>query len=177
MALTIDVIKAAPNKKELIELLSAELHRLLPEEVQEDRDLYYETVECLPAGLRSMAGIYAFDIAMADETLISYFCNLDDEREFLETVRGLRELELPEIAEHLEKTQKFMVPHMEALNTLDFGGKEFPEWLEEIGAIKELDPLDEKIQLHLKKCGRMGLLESWPLYARKYPERCVVAEA
>lgn len=176
MALTVEEISAAQNKKELIELLSAELHRLLPEAVQEDRDLYHKTLASLPKGLRAMAGIYAFDMSMTEETLASYFCNQDDERDIAEALNGLRELELNDIAGFLDETQKFFEPHMTALQTLDFGGKEFPVWLEEIGALKLTDPMDEKIQLHLKKSGRMGLLESWPLYARKYPERCVIAE-
>jgi hypothetical protein len=30
---------------------------------------------------------------------------------------------------------------------------------------------------YCEKAGKSGLLESWPIYARKYLERCVVAEA
>jgi hypothetical protein len=66
---------------------------------------------------------------------------------------------------------------MPALETGNYGGKEFADWLVDIGAQKLTDPMDEKILLHMKKSGRLGLLESWPLYARKYPERCVVAAA
>jgi hypothetical protein len=177
MALAIEAIRAAQNKTVLIELLSEELQRHLPEALQEDRDLYHKTVASLPQGLRAMAGIYGFNLCIAEETLASYFCNQEDERDLRETINGLKELELNEIAGYLEDTEKFFKPYMRALLSGNFGGKEFADWLVDIGAHKLTDPMDEKILLHMKKSGRMGLLESWPVYARKYPERCVIAAA
>jgi hypothetical protein len=161
----------------LIEALSTELHRLLPEAVQEDRELYHQTLATLPQGLRAMAGSYSFAVGIAEETLISYFCNQDDERDLSETLYGLRELELPDIAGFLEETWKFFEPHLIALQTNGLDGQDFSSWLVEIGAEKRIGPLDKKMQQYLKMCGRMGLLESWAVYARKYPERCVAATA
>jgi hypothetical protein len=175
MALTVEEIRTAPNPKVLVELLSAELLRLLPPELQQDRDLYHRTLASLPQGLRAMAGIYGFNVCIAKETLASYFCNQGDERDINEALNGLRELELDEIAGYLEETKKFFEPHMAALRACDFGGKEFSVWLQEIGALALINPMDIKIDLHLKKSGRFGLLNSWTAYARKYPERCVVA--
>ena len=36
--------------------------------------------------------------------------------------------------------------------------------------------MNEVIWDYCKKAGDLGLLESWVLYVRKHPERCVVAE-
>jgi hypothetical protein len=177
MALTIEAIRAAQNKTVLIELLSAELQRFLPEEVQEDRELYFQVLDSMPRGLRAMAGMYFLDISLTQNRLAWHFGDQNDERDLRETLNGLRELELTEIAESFEKTWKFFEPHMSALQSGDYGDKEFSEWLEEIGALKLTEEMDEKILIHLKKAGRLGLLESWPVYARKYPERCVVAAA
>jgi hypothetical protein len=37
--------------------------------------------------------------------------------------------------------------------------------------------LDEIIWNFRDEAGPLGLHQSWVLYARKYPERCIVAEA
>jgi hypothetical protein len=71
----------------------------------------------------------------------------------------------------------YMKPHMMALQTGDIGGKDFHDWLEEIGAQQVADPMDDIIWAYCEKAGKYGLLESWAPYARKYPERCIVAEA
>ena len=163
MALTVETIRAAQNKKVLIELLSAELH--------------HQRLDSLPRGLRAMAGIYFFDISLTQNRLAWHFGDQNEERDLRETLNGLRELELTEIAGFFEETWKFLEPHMGALQSGDYGGKEFSDWLADIGALELTDPMDEKILLHLKKSGKMGLLESWPIYARKYPDRCVVAQA
>jgi len=92
-----------------------------------------------------------------------------------ETLSGLRELELTEIAGYFDKTWKFLEPHRAALESGDFGGKEFGEWLVDIGIQELTDPWDEIIWQYSEEGGDMGLLASWPAYARKYPERCVAA--
>jgi len=177
MALTIEQIKAAKDDKELFDLLSAELQRLLPEEVRSDPEQYYRTLGAMPPGLRAMAGIYFFDVSMTMDSLAWHFGNQHDVRDVGETLSGLRELELTEIAGYFEQTWKFLQPHLAALQSGDFGGKEFGDWLVEIGVQELTDPWDEIIWQRSEEAGDMGLLASWPAYARKYPERCVAAGA
>jgi hypothetical protein len=177
MALTVEAMRMAENDKVLIDFLSAELQRLLPNDVQEDRDRYHRTLTSLPRGLRAMAGIYEFDVSMTLDSLAWHFGNQNDERDLRETLNGLRELELPVIAEMFEQMWEFMMPHMNALQSGDFGGKDFSDCLVEIGAEDFADKKDDYIWDFCKKVGDLGLLSSWPKYARKYPERCVVAEA
>jgi len=176
MALTIEQIRATEDDKALVDLLSAELQHLLPEELQKDRERYHDTLAKLPRGLRAMAGMYFFDKSMTLDSLAWHFGNQRDERDLNETLAGLRELELPEIAEMFEQMWEFMKPHMNALQTDDLGGKDFPDWLEEIGAEDFAKEKDRFIWDNSKQAGDLGLLSSWAIYARKYPERCVVTE-
>jgi hypothetical protein len=86
-------------------------------------------------------------------------------------------LELSEIADLFEKAWKIMESHMGTLQTGDYGGKEFPDWLQDLGVQEQIDPMNKIIWDYCKKAGDLGLLQSWAIYARKYPERCVIAEA
>jgi hypothetical protein len=175
VGLTIDAIRAAKDDQELFDLLSAELQRLLPDAVQQDQDIYHTVLASLPRGLRAMAGMYFFDKSMALDSLAWHFGNQNDERDLRETLNGLRELEMPEIAKMFEQMWEFMKPHIAALQSGDFGGKEFTDWLVDIGAEEFADEKDDYIWDYCKKAGDLGLLASWPRYARKYPERCVAA--
>jgi hypothetical protein len=177
MALTVEQIAAAEDDKALFDLLAAELQRLLPEEVREDPEQYFLTLSSMPPGLRAMAGIYFFDVSMTMDSLAWHFGNQNDPRDVGETLSGLRELELTEIAGYFEQTWKFLQPHLEALQSGDFGGKEFGDWLVEIGVQELTDPWDDIIEERSEEGGDLGLLSAWPEYARKYPERCVVGPA
>jgi len=176
MALTVEQIKKTSDNEALFDLLSGELGRLLPTEIEEDRELYYRTLPALPRGLRAMAGMHFFDVSMAMDSLAWHFGNPNDELDLRETLDGLRGLELPEIADRFEAMWNFMKPHLRALQTGDYGGKEFQDWLDEIGAEDLASPANDFIWNHCNHAGKLGLLESWPLYARKYPERCVVSQ-
>jgi hypothetical protein len=177
MSLTTESIRATEDDEALVDLLIAELQRLLPDEVQEDRDRYHQTLAALPRGIRAMAGMHEFDVSMALDSLAWHFGNQNDERDLRETLNGLRELELPEIAEMFEQMWEFMKPHMNELQVGDFGGKDFADWLDDIGAEDFADKKDDYIWDFCKKAGDLGLMQSWVLYARKYPERCVVSDA
>lgn len=177
MPLTVEQIQTAHNDEALVDLLSAELKSLLPESLQNDRDAYHRALETLPRGLRAMAGMHFFDVSMTLDSLAWHFGNQNDERDLRETLNGLRELEMPEIAELFEQMWGFMKPHMGALQSGDLGGKDFSDWLAEIGAEDFASEKDRIIWSYCKKQGPLGLLASWPRYARKFPEHCVAAEA
>jgi hypothetical protein len=177
MALSVQQIRAAESNEALFDLLSGELQRLLPDAVQEDRDLYHQALDRLPRGLRAMAGMYFFDVSMSLDDLAWHFGNQNDERDLRETLNGLRELELLEIAGLFERQWEFMKPHMHTLQAGAYDGKDFPDWLKDVGAQSVADPMNRIIWDYCEKLGKLGLLESWAPYARKYPERCVVAEA
>ena len=177
MTLTIETIRATESEEALFDLLSTELDRLLPDEVKEDLDRYYQALDSLPQGMRAMAGIYFFNISMTLDSLALHFANHHDERDLRETLNGLRELELTGIADLFEQAWKFMEPHMAELRSGDYGGKDLSEWLVDIGAKELTGPMDGIIRARCEEGGELGLLSVWPIYARKYPERCVAAEA
>jgi hypothetical protein len=70
-----------------------------------------------------------------------------------------------------------MKPHMNELQRGDFGDKDFSDWLVEIGAEDFADKKNNYIWDFCKKAGILGLMQFWAKYARKYPERCIVAES
>jgi len=177
MALTVEWIRAAEDDELLFELLSGQLQRLLPEEIQENRDLYQETLATLPRGLRAMAGTHFFGLSMSPDDLAWHFGNQSNERDPDETLNGLRESELFEIAHLVKQQWEFMKPHLHALQAGDMGGKEPHDWLGQIGAQRMADPTNKIIWDHCEQAGKPGLLASWTPYASKYPERCVVAES
>ena len=174
MPLTSEQIRKAESDEVLFELLAAELERLLPETLQQERDQFYLTLETLPRGLRAMAGIHFFDVSMALDSLAWHFGNQNDERDLQETLNGLRELEMPEIADRFAQMWDFMKPHMAALQSGDYGGKDFSDWLVDIGAEDLAKEKDRFIWDYCERAGKSGLLASWSIYARKYPERCVI---
>ena len=174
MALTIEQIKKEETDKGLLLLLTGELERWLPEALQKDRDRYHATLPALPRGLRAMAGMYFLDVSMALDSLAWHFGNQNDERDLQETLDGLQELEMPEIAAMFAKMWEFMKPHMSILQSGEFGGKDFADWLEEIGAEELASPMNDIIWKFCSEQNDFGLLASWIPYARKYPDRCIV---
>lgn len=176
MALTVDQIRATEDDETLFNLLSAELQRLLPKELLKDADLTYQKVTTLPRGLRAMAGMHFFDVSMTLDDLAWHFGNQNDEHALEETLNGLRELELVEVADRFEQAWKIMEPHFDELRSDRVTSDNFYEWLDEIGAEEKIDPMNDFIWDYCKKLGKGGLLESWAPYARKYPERCVAVE-
>src|SRR3954462_2728935 len=161
MTLTVEAIRAAEDDEALVQLLSEELQRLLPEEISRDPDANYEKVRSLPRGLRAMAGMHFFDVSMALDDIAWHFGNQHDERALRETLAGLRELELFDAAACFEKMWDFMRPHMGALQRGDYGGKDFPHWLEEIGAQSFAEPMNKLIWDQCEKVGKLGLLGLW----------------
>jgi hypothetical protein len=177
MSITVETIRAANGDEPLLQLLATELQQLLPIEIQEDRVQFHQILTSLPRGLRAMAGTHEFDVSMTQEDLAAHFSNQHDERDLRETLNGLRELELPQIADLFEQAWKIMEPHLDALRKDEVSEEKLHDWLEEIGAQEKIDPMNDIIWDFSAEAGPLGLHQSWVIYARKYPEHCIVAEA
>jgi len=177
MAITVETIHAAQGDEALLQLLATELQQLLPIEIQEDRDRFHEILGSLPRGLRAMAGTHEFDVSMTQEDLAAHFSNQNDERDLRETLNGLRELELPQVADLFEQAWKIMEPNLDALRKDEVSIEKLHDWLDETGVQEKIDPMNDIIWDISAEAGPLGLHHSWVIYARKYPERCVVAEA
>src|SRR5262249_23326432 len=90
-----------------------------------------------------------------------------------ETLRGLRELEIPEAAEIFAEAYALVQPHWDKISELlkeDF--QDFADWYRDSDLEKALDPLNERMWAFCKRT-KFGLLSYWVPYARKYPERVV----
>ena len=177
MSLTVETIRAAKNEEALIELLATELQLLLPLEIQQDRELFHQILTSLPRGLRAMAGTHEFDVSMSQEDLAMHIACQHDERDLRETVNGLRELELPEIADLLVQAITIMQPHMAELHKQQVSVEDLQKWLDEAGAQGKIDPLNDIIWDFSAEAGPLGMHRAWVLYAQKYPERCIAADA
>jgi hypothetical protein len=177
MSITIDTIRAAENEEALIGLLATELQLLLPIEIQKDREQFHQILATLPRGLRAMAGTHEFDVSMTQEDLAMHIACQHDERDLRETVNGLRELEIPEIADILEQAISIMQPHMAELHKQQVSVENLQKWLDQVGAQDKIDPLNDIVWDFSAEAGPLGMHRAWVLYAQKYPERCVAAEA
>jgi hypothetical protein len=177
MAITVETIHAAPGDEALLQLLATELQQLLPIEIQEDREQFHQILGSLPRGLRAMAGTHEFNVSMAQEDLAAHFNNQNDERDLRETLHGLQELELPQVADLFDQAWKIMEPNLDTLRKDEVSLEKLHDWLDEIGVQEKIDPMNDMIWDISADAGPLGLHQAWVLYARKYPERCVVAEA
>jgi hypothetical protein len=175
MALTVEQIGNTEDDDELVELLCDELQLWLPDELRDDRDRFHAALPALPQGLRAMAGMHFFDVSMTLDDLPWHFANQNDPRDLQETLDGLRELELSKVADLFEKAWRLMEPHFEKLRSDDINGENFYDWLEEVGLDQTFEPMNDAIWDFCEQQGDLRLLASWPRYARKFPERCVVA--
>jgi hypothetical protein len=173
MALTIHAIQEAESNEEVLELLTDELQRLLPEDLRENQDLFRKKYLALPRGLRAMAGMHFFSVSMTLDDLAWHFANQNDAFDLRETLDGLRELELVEVAKLFEEAWTLMEPHLDTLRSEAVNGDNFYDWLVQIGLEKKFEPMNEAIWSHSEQLGEYGLLEAWAVYAKKFPERCV----
>ena len=177
MELTVVAIRTTADDEVLVDLLSDEARRLLPDELFTDKDRYYGSLDSVSPGLRAMAGTYPFSVSMDMDDLAWHFSNHNDERHIRETLNGLRELEMPQIADLFEKAWRILVPHLAELGPGRYRDRNFTQWAKETGIQRQIDPMNDFIWAYCKQAGILGLLASWSVYARKYPERCVVTEA
>src|SRR5262245_48928071 len=103
MALTEAFIRACTDDEALFAALSAELRRRVSsdwawEDVDEEFESHVERMRACPVGLRAMAAVHPLDVSMALDDLGWHFANWHYRPHCEETLRGLRELEIPEAA-------------------------------------------------------------------------------
>ena len=177
MVLTIEKIRSTKDDEELVDLLSDEARRLLPDELFNDADRYYQALEAVPPGLRAMAGIYPLAISMDMDNLAWHFTNHNDQRHIQETLNGLRELELFQIADLFERVWRILEPNLDQLRPGRYREMSFTKWAQENGIQQQIDPMNATIWNFCNESGPLRLLKSWVLYARKYPERCIIEQA
>src|SRR5258708_5820836 len=177
MALAVEQIQLTESDELLVDMLSDEARRLLPDELWIDKDRYYPALDSIPRGLRAMAGTYQFSVRIGVDDLAWHFSNHRDERHSKETLNGLRELEQSSIADYFQQAWTIMRPYLPDLQLGKYKDTDFTKWARSAGIQQQIDPMNEAIWWMLNDLGDLQLLASWTRYARKYPERCVTAEA
>ena len=158
---------------ELLQRLSSDLERRLPEAVQHDYDLLIPAMRGLPRGLHAMAATHRLDLSMTLDDLGWHFYNFYHREYADETLWGLRELEADEVTGIFESARALVEPHWDEIGSLRaIGVKEFVEWYAESGLESALDVFNRRLWAI---CGHSpyGLLQCWLDYARRYPERLI----
>jgi hypothetical protein len=176
MALTVEQIQLTEDDALLVDMLSDEARRLLPDELWRDSDRYYPALDAIPCGIRAMAGVYPFSVSMDMDDLAWHFTNHRDNRHLSETLNGLRELELLLIADHFEKAWEILRSYIPDLKPGKYKEENFTKWARGAGIQQQIDPMNKAIWKMLDDLGDLRLLGSWARYARRYPERCVIQE-
>jgi hypothetical protein len=176
MTLSLGDIQNAKNDEDLFQRLTSALSEVFPPELQENRDQFYAALLSAPRGLRAMAGVYDLDVSMSLDDLAWHFANHDDERFLQETITSLRELEASEAAVLFSAAWDVVRPYMPEIRAKDWEPEEFNDYLDRTGIQSRVDPLNEDMWAIGKACGKLGLMQYWLTYARKYPERCVKAQ-
>jgi len=173
MGLSTQKITTNAADDELLQRLSSELERCLPEAVQHDYDLLIPAMRDLPRGLHAMAATHRLDLSMGLDDLGWHFYNFYH-REFAdETLWGLRELEADEVADIFESARALVEPHWDEIGSFRaIGVSEFVAWYSASGPERALAALNRRLWAI---CGQSsyGLLQFWLDYARRYPDRLI----
>jgi hypothetical protein len=171
--LTAEAIKNASNDEELLQLLSNELQRHFPSEVQSDIDSYIAALKVAPVGLRAMAAVHPLDESMTLDDLAWHFGNQDDDRLLEETIEGLKVLGADEAAHIFTAAWEIIKPFLPEIRSTDWQTNDPSDYFERTGIQSKVDPLSQRMSQICDEAGQFGLMQYWVTYARHYPEKCV----
>lgn len=167
--LTRFAILAAKTDEELYSLLASELMRLIEPCSDSTIKEFLSNLPSLPIGLRSMAAVYDLDVSLTLDDLGWHFMNRYSIDFAKETLAGLRELNTPH-AEIFAEAINIACKHWDFIGSPNFINEYLDSPLD-----LELAPLDElmwELQGFRDNPGR-SILDYWPPYARKYPEKVI----
>jgi hypothetical protein len=120
-----------------------------------------------------MVGIYDLDVSMTLVDLAWHFENQNDERFLQETVARLMELEANDAETLFSAAWDILQPYLPEIPGKDWNAEAPHDYLDRTGIQSRIDPLNEDMWAICKACRKLGLMQYWLTYARKYPERCV----
>ena len=67
----------------------------------------------------------------------------------------------------------FCSTYLPEIRGKDWNAEDPHDYLDRTGIQSRIDPLNEDMWPICKACRKLGLMQYWLTYARKYPERCV----
>jgi hypothetical protein len=178
MSLSVETIRAIELDNVLLDALSTELQRWVPDRIELD-DLV-ALLPTLPSGLRAMCATVQFDVSMGLDEIGWHFANWHNLPYCLETSRGLHELEATVAAEVFGQAMEIVAPFWDTIGELlDEGADAFVKWYINSKLIESLMPLNERFwNSYARDSGRykeLGFSQVWVDYARKYPKRMIEA--
>ncbi len=174
MAITIEQINNAGNDAVLVDLLTEELERRFPLELQGKPEEFLAALRTAPPGLRAMAATHALDFSVNLDDLVWHFGKHNHEALLHETVLGLKELGAREAAEVFSAACDLMRPYLAELRgSRTWGVEEFLSFLRRTGIQDKMSPLNNRMWDICQNNGELALLQFWATYARQHPEKCV----
>ena len=173
--LTVEAILDCESSEVLTALLGQELSRRIPPEIVTLEDLV-KVMSRLPVGLRAMAATHKLDVSLALDSLLEHFRNFHSIAYADETLGGLQELEALEFVEPFRMALEVAKANWDLLEIRPPRGYPDLQHQEET----HLATLNKEFLSHtqimwnaLARQPTNSLMGFWPVYARKYPERCV----
>jgi hypothetical protein len=161
MALTLAQIEAASDD-ELVKELRAELAQRLK------KGDGLVALKRLPPGLRAMELSFQLDVSMGFDDLGWHFFNNHDRKLAEATIEALRELGAERAAEIFAEAYRLMVPHWRQISRDPF---DFGDWYRETKLVDAMKPLNQELWQLIRDAGKHRLMQYWPAYARRHPER------
>ena len=177
MALTVQKIQDTSSDAELLRLLQEELNIFFPLDSRRDIPVFLSKMQTAPRGLRAMAATFELDVSMTLDDLAWHFVNHHNLDLYEVTLHSLRELEAIEAAKLFKKAFLIIEPHWNEFLPISQNEDVSPNvhaWLDRTGIQKLIDPINKDMWKLLNQWPLEGLMHYWVLYARKYPERCIV---
>jgi hypothetical protein len=177
MALNIAQINAANSGRELVHLLIAELSIWFPPEVRQDKKIFISRLRAAPRGLRAMGSTFLLDTSAMTQDLAWCFLNHLNPDLYEETLWGLRELGAADRAQIFTEAFSIIMPNLpQALEVAKrHGVQAIPAWLKQSGVQARIDPLNERMRKILDEWRDYPPTHYWVVYARRHPDRCVIA--
>ena len=154
---------SASSDDELFNLLAKELEKRIS--VNRDSSEFVTEIQKLPIGLRAMAATYELDVSLVMDDLGWHFGNWHNTVLAEETIRGLDELGVTELAVIFKEAFQIALRYWDELGT-----KDWSKWYHDSPLENKVKPLNEQAGKILE-AKKNGIFEYWVNYARKYPER------
>gem|GEM_PF-981970 len=120
---------------------------------------------CAPVGLRAMAATHHLDISLTLDDIGWHFLNWRGKEHAEETIRGLKELELNELARLFRSAERLMRPHLGKISH-----ENYYETLEKTGKMKKIDELTKRAHRILDIPNR-NVYFYWVRYTHAHPEK------
>jgi len=161
------------NDEELLDELLALLSQRADGNAYDDAGAEFAAkIQQLPVGLRSMAATNCLDMSLTMDDIGWHFGNFGNPQLVKETERGLRELELTDLAEWFHEANEIVQPLLPQIDT----GKDFADILRDHKDADRLDELSAKAWALDKATGSgkspegSAIYTAWVKYARTHPE-------